>query len=483
MNRIVAGCILFSGFLFSTFGTVAQNRLVGLEQDKLDGIKSGIKPGDTIYILAGNRDALVLENITGTAKKPVVIINHGGKVIINTKKPNGFLFNNSVHFKITGTGSNDNYGFEIASTGNLGLVVTEFSSFCEADHLDIHHVNYAGIVAKTDPNCSRKDLRYFIMQNLSFHDNYIHDTVAEGFYVGYSWYPARDYKCGQDSLLYSHEIRGIRIYNNIMRNTGHEGIQVGSGTKDVMIYHNNVFNYGFRNELWQNHGVQIGQGTTGLFFSNIISTGPGEAISLFGGGNNRVYHNVIINSGASAIYQNDRGAVEGTNYQISNNTIINPAEYGITTVSDHTTGNKIADNIIVIKNTDSAIVNSGKMKWVNIGNKIVEAVGNGGLDTTNLEQRMFKKAAAFYPFTRDLTFELLAEPVVTKENYFFTLGIRNPIVKLYDGAGLQLDGIRVLSKGSKYEIDLSGLDNGIYYVSVSSKGKFIQLRRVIRQIP
>jgi hypothetical protein len=478
-----AGSLLFFFHIICTVGAVAQTSVfrINAEEKRVDGIARGIKAGDTIFIKAGNREELILENITGTDKKPVVIINHGGKVIINTKKDYGILFNNSVHFKITGTGSSDTYGFEIACTANHGLVVTEFSSFCEADHLEIHHVGYAGIVAKTDPNCSRKDVSYFIMQNLSFHDNYIHDITAEGFYVGYSWYPARDFKCGQDSLLYSHEIHGIRIYNNNMRNTGQEGIQVGTGTKDVMIYSNRVFNYGLTNTLWQNHGVQIGQGTTGDFFNNSISTGPAEAISLFGGGNNRLYNNVIVNSGAAAVYQNDRGASEGRSYQITNNTIINPAEYGISLVSDHTTGNKVSGNTIVMKNTANAIVNSGKMKWDITGNKIFSSIENSGLDTAKLEKHTFKKTAAGFPFAKDNTFELVREPAITRGNYFFTVSFKEPLVKLYNGAGILQDSKTIIARGKKYEIDFSGFTNGIYYVSISVKGKPCQLRRVILQ--
>jgi hypothetical protein len=478
-----AGRLFFLFFIICTSRALAQASAfqIGLEQKRVDGISKGIKPGDTIFIAAGNREELVLENITGTDKKPIVIINHGGKVIINTKKDYGILFNNSVHFKITGTGSSDVYGFEIASTANHGLVVTEFSSFAEADHLEIHHVGYAGIVAKTDPNCTRKDLRYFIMQNLSFHDNFIHDITAEGFYVGYSWYPARDFKCGQDSLLYSHEIHGIRIYNNNMKNTGQEGIQVGTGTKDVMIYSNTVFNYGVTNTLWQNHGVQIGQGTTGDFFNNSIRNGPAEAISLFGGGNNRLYNNVIVNSGAAAVYQNDRGAVAGRNYQVINNTIINPAEYGVSMVSDHTTGNKVAGNTIVIKNTGNAIVNSGKMKWDTTGNKIFSSIENSGLDTGKLEQYTFKKIPARFPFIKDNAFELVAEPVITRGNYSFTVSFKEPVVKLYNGAGILQDNNKITAKGRKYEVDLTDLANGVYYVSVSFKGKPSQLRRVILQ--
>jgi hypothetical protein len=52
---------------------------------------------------------------------------------------------------------------------------------------------------------------------------------------------------------------------------------------------------------------------------------------------------------------------------------------------------------------------------------------------------------------------------------------------LYGGDGLLLKDKRIISKDGKYEIVLSGLVNGIYYVSVLGKGKSTQLRRVIRQ--
>ena len=266
-----------------------------------------------------------------------------------------------------------------------------------------------------------------------------------------------------------------------MNNTGQEGIQVGTGTKDVMIYGNRVFNYGLTNVQWQNHGVQIGQGTTGDFFNNSVSTGPAEAISLFGGGNNRLYNNVIINSGAAAVYQNDRGAVAGRNYQITDNTIINPAEYGISVVSDHTSGNKVSGNTIVIKNTANAFLNSGKMKWDNTGNKIFSSIESGGLDTAKLEQSTFKKIATSYSFAKDNSFEFVTEPVITRGNYFFSVSVNEPSVKLYNGAGILQDGKRIAVKGKKYEIDLAGFASGMYYVAVSSEGKPVQLRRVILQ--
>lgn len=472
---------VFLLFNFLVHTAVANPRVIEIpkEQKTVDGITMGIKPGDTIFIVAGNRGELMLQNITGTSKKPVIVINHGGKVIVNTKKDYGILFSNSIHVKITGTGSIDEYGFEIASTSNLGLVFTEFSSFCEADHFDIHHVGYAAIVAKTDPNCTRKDLRFFLMQNLLFHDNLLHDTYAEGFYVGYSWHPARDYKCGEDSLLYSHQIHGIRIYNNITRNTGQEGIQVGSGTRDIKIYSNSVYNYGVRNEIWQNHGVQIGQATTGDFFNNKISTGPAEALSLFGGGNNRVYDNVIINSGAAAIYQNDRGALPGTNYQIMNNIIINPGGNAVTMASNQTKTNKVTGNIIVIKERKNALVNEGTMQWDSSGNRVFSSIEEAGLDADIIEKDTRKKITNGFPFVRDNTIKLVEEPAIHKAKYGFRINFTSPSVKLYNSAGILQDARFISQKGNEYTVELSSFATGIYYVSVSTAGTPCELRRLI----
>lgn len=373
MIKPVISFCLIAAFLIPGIQLRAQSKvmIISRERNVVDGTVENIKEGDTLFLEAGQRKEILFKNLKGSAAKPIVIINRKGKVIINSEKDYGIYLVNSVHCKITGSGSSDRYGIEIASSKNHGLLVAEFSTDCEAERLDIHHVGFAGIVAKTDPNCTRKDLRFFIMKNLVFHDNYIHDTFAEGFYVGYSWYPARQFTCGNDSLLYPHEIHSVRIYNNILKNTGQEGIQVGCGTKDIKIFMNSVYNYGMSNELWQNHGVQIGQGTTGELFYNIINKGPGEGVSLFGGGNNFVHDNLIKNTGSSAIYQNDRGAVKNSVYKICNNRIINFTGKGLVLVSDYTTGNELRNNIFVTQYGDSAIADNGKNKWTISGNEIV----------------------------------------------------------------------------------------------------------------
>lgn len=357
-------------FIFSTVGAGALGCTfeIPLGQRNVDGITMGVKPGDTICLQGGNRAELAFKNLSGTKDHPIIIINKEEKVVIHTDEGKAIFFENSVHFRLTGTGGPDKYGIEIASSGIQGVEVSEFSSDVEIDHLEIHDVGFAGIMAKTDPNCSRKDLRYFTMYNLSFHDNYIYDAGGEGFYVGYSWYPIRETDCnGTPVLYYPHPIHGVRIYHNIIQDTQWDGLQVGSSPVDVKIYGNTITNYGIADELYQNHGVQIGAGTTGDFYNNFINSGTGGGISFFGIGNNRLYNNVIINTGEQAIYHNDKNAVSGSYYQIYNNTIINPKEKGIWLNASTTENNLVANNLIVLDNLSSAIVNSSN-HWVNENN-------------------------------------------------------------------------------------------------------------------
>lgn len=524
MNKIktLVGVTVFALLQVCGFQTKAQSTKFKITQDQkvVDGITMGIQPGDTIFLIPGERQELMFTNITGSEEKPVVIINHSDKVVINSKEWYAIFFDNSIHFKLTGTGSIDQYGIEIASSGSQGLAINGFSSNCEVDHLEIHNVGYAGITAKTDPNCTRKDLRFFIMKNLSFHDNLIYETGSEGFYIGFSWFPIRPYRCGADSILYPHEIHGIRIYNNDLRNTNAEAIQVGSSTRDVKIYGNSIYNYGIKNALWQNNGVQIGAGTTGDFFNNIINTGNGDGISFFGGGNNRLYNNLIINAGKSAIYHNDRVAVEGRNYQIMNNTIINPGELGITVISSHTWTNRLYNNVVVIDNPDNGIIGFVDSRWYSGNNKVYKEIEDAGfIDIESSDFRLapgselinsghpvswltfdhefnarqvgktndvgafeFGKSdlvASSFPFEQNPETDMILGQKVINGKYSFEANDNNSVVNIYNDAGIMLETNLIHIEMSNVEIDFSGLSQGVYYVSVRVAYKNMQLRRVI----
>ncbi len=382
--------------LLSSFTLLSQKSYpIPSDLNKVDGLSMKILPGDTIWLAPGQRDALSFHNLTGSPEKPIVILNDQGPVVVNTKKDYGISFSNCVHFHLTGTGGDQQYGIEIAGTNSQGVWIGEFSSFAEVDHIKIHDVGFAGIMAKTDPNCTRRDLRFFIMEHLNFHDNYIYETGGEAFYVGYSWFPTRTFQCDSDSLLYSHEIRGVRIYNNQIKNTHWDGLQVGSSTHDVKLYNNHIFNYGLDDKQWQNHGVQIGAGTTGDFFNNIVQEGPGAGISFFGRGDNRLFNNLLIDNGEAAIYHNDKGAWKGATYQIINNTIVRPEEVGIWLNAELTTDNLVLNNLIILSDQDREAIRNPTDKWT-ISNNLAlrEAETSPFIDDKKEDYRLQEEASA-----------------------------------------------------------------------------------------
>jgi hypothetical protein len=515
----VLGIALCTQFSYSQPCTIE----IPPEQQKVDGISLGIKPGDTICLLPGNRGELRLENLTGAEGRPVTIINNGRKVIIHTTAPSGIAVSNSVHIRITGSGGQDRYGIEIASTGSQGVTIGDFSSHIEADHLEIHHVGFAGIMAKTDPNCSRKDLRYFIMKNISFHDNYIYEAKGEGFYVGYSWYPVRKYKCGADSLLYPHEIHGVRIYNNIIRNTHWDGLQVGSSTRDVKIYNNTIDNYGLDNKLWQDHGVQIGAGTTGDFFNNRINTGAGAGISFFGSGDNRLYNNLFLNTGNLGIYHNDGGAAAGKSYWIINNTIINPNDSGIWLNAARTRNNIVANNIVIAKTPgailgvtdrwtlknnmvfssvaeagflfpdtlnftlkkESAAVDKGAtIDWLNFDHTFGARPAGKSFDAGAFEYHAQARPVPVYPFEENGP-DMVIDPQPVPAVYTFAIPAKGNegdfSCTVYDGAGRIVKNESFERHEKSVSLNTATFSSGIYYAAVLSGGRPVALRRFIKQ--
>ena len=52
--------------------------------DGHDAIYKDINPGDTLFFIAGNRDYLLIKDFQGAEGKPIVLMNSGGAVIIDT---------------------------------------------------------------------------------------------------------------------------------------------------------------------------------------------------------------------------------------------------------------------------------------------------------------------------------------------------------------------------------------------------------------
>jgi hypothetical protein len=311
----------------------------------VDGKELGIKPGDIICLNSNNiYKNIVFRNIVGSASAPVLITNCGGQVVTldATDKGFGIKTQQSKYFRITG-GSGTPYGIKVIG-GYQSVHLEMFSTNFEVDHLEISNSGFAGIMAKTDPTCDDATLRgNFVMYDISLHHNYVHDTGGEGFYIGHTFYLGASTPCG---VRLPHVIEGLKIFNNVVRNTGWDGIQVGSTPKGAKVYHNKVENYGVKNEIYQNNGVQLGAGAPAEFYGNLIKDGPGMGLIILENAENFAHDNVFINTGADGIFCDERSA-DGPGFKFINNTIINPGANGIKIYAEKVPMNIVLNNIIV----------------------------------------------------------------------------------------------------------------------------------------
>ncbi|WP_165823883.1 right-handed parallel beta-helix repeat-containing protein [Pseudochryseolinea flava] len=312
-----------------------------------DGAKLGLKPGDVICLDAKIKyGPLKFVNLKGTKEKPITIINCGGPITIDTPGHSFALkTEKSEHFRITSVGTKDDpYGIKISGAKGMGIALDYLSTNFEVDHVEVFNIGFAGIMAKTDPNCDDATIRgNFVMRDIALHDNYIHDTGGEGFYIGNSFYNnGMKRKCG---VRFPHDIEGVKVFNNIVKNSGWESIQVGSAPKRAEVYNNYIENYGTKDIENQRGGIQIGEGTGGLCYNNFIKKGKGNAMIVLGYGDNIIFNNVIIDAGKNAIFCDER-YTKGDGFKFINNTIINPGHDGILIYAELVEKNVIINNII-----------------------------------------------------------------------------------------------------------------------------------------
>lgn len=310
----------------------------------IDGKELDLKPGSVIGLDSKIAyGTLEFHNLVGTPDQPIIIKNCGGVVnIVATDKWHAIKTEFSKHYRITGGSAPGEYGIRVKG-GEMGLKLDALSTNFEVDHVEVFDQGFAGIMAKTDPTCDDRTIRgNFTMYDVFLHDNYVHNTGGEGLYVGNSFWDGMDRECGK---RLPHEIRGLKIYNNIINNSGWEAIQVGCAIEGSEIYNNTIKNYGTVNRQYQNNGIQIGSGTGGSVYNNLIKDGPGNGMIIMGIGDNVIYNNIIVNSGANGIFCDER-YTPGEGFKFINNTILNPKMDGIKLYAELVPMNTIVNNII-----------------------------------------------------------------------------------------------------------------------------------------
>ncbi|WP_114940116.1 right-handed parallel beta-helix repeat-containing protein [Mucilaginibacter endophyticus] len=321
----------------------------------VDGTK--IPAGATIYVPAGKRGSLLLKNLKGTAAAPIIITNKGGRVSFTTETTASYAFKtqNCQYFKVMGNGvSTIKYGFDV-NGGNIGMTMDDLSTDFEIAAVEVRNSGFAGIMAKTDPTCDVATQRgRFVMKNVFIHDNYVHKTGGEGLYIGNSFYEdGVSTSCG---TVLPHDVVNAKIYRNLVDSTGSEGIQVGSATSGCEIYSNTVKNPGRSPfSAYQDNGIQIGEGTGGKCYNNLVKNAPGNGIIVLGWGDNVVFNNYIINTKSYGIFADSR-YTPGKNFQFINNTIIGSVLGGIKLNSETIPMNTVINNVLIQSASVQAII-------------------------------------------------------------------------------------------------------------------------------
>ncbi|MGL1889375.1 MAG: right-handed parallel beta-helix repeat-containing protein [Reichenbachiella sp.] len=325
--------------------------VIELTDGEFDGsAHTDVGLGDTVGIRGGNRQGLHIVNVnvdlvaSREQKENTVFINCSGKVIIVPVNPNfgGLHIEKSKYFTISGAGITEKedgqdkvYGMKIE--GYQALEIAYLSTNFEVLGIHIPSAGYAGIVARSDATCDglvNKDTH--TQYNTILHDNLVENTGGEGFYVGGShWANGQEYQPGcVGTLLFEPELKGVRVYNNIVKTTGRDGIQVGSAVEDSEIFNNYIENYSHKKEDGHMSGIQINPGTTGKLYNNIILNGEGFGIFMGGRGDNFIYNNIIVAPTYDGIITQDNKS-NGDFYFI-NNTIVSPSNKGLTNYSTNT---------------------------------------------------------------------------------------------------------------------------------------------------
>jgi hypothetical protein len=340
------------------------NLIVNSSNNMIDGTiapYNNVQPGDTIFLQAGLRNKLLIRNFTGTALKPITFINKGGIVNISTNDYYGISISNCRYFRLTGIGtSSDFYGIQINKVlGGAGIGIGSISSDFEIDHILIENCLTAGIYAKTEPTCSNSISRESFTQfNTIIHDTYITNVGNEGMYIGSTNYSGMTITCaGKDTTVLPPILDGVKIYNNVIKSTGWDGIQVSSASINCQIYNDSII-YDSQAEMpSQMSGIILGGGSKCDCFNNFISDGKGDGIEDHGLGGNRIFNNIIVNAGVSfypndptkmkhGIFISDVSVMKDSSFNILFNDIINAKTDGIRFQSMISKKNTIASNLI-----------------------------------------------------------------------------------------------------------------------------------------
>jgi hypothetical protein len=256
------------------------------------------KPGD-VLVLEGDRAEIEFHNL------PAVTITARSKTLIKATNKGGKLlqFFNCKGIRLTGSIDNKDVKNIDISGGDIGeqaIDFTDCSTEIEIDHIHVHDFWGSAINVKTYPTCDPRTWREnFTMRNIVLRDNLVENVrKGEGAYIGCSHYhqsfPLAS--CGAVKSALEHAIIGVRVTNNIFRNIGYDGVQVGGAIEDCIIRGNVCENTGTAKVYGQASGIQVNPGTNAIVENNIVNGCTSYGLSIQGRMGTVARHNLVMNT-------------------------------------------------------------------------------------------------------------------------------------------------------------------------------------------
>jgi hypothetical protein len=356
----------------------------------LTGSNFSYNPGDTLVLRAAENPFtyVYLGGITGTKAQPLVLINEGGPVQLSSD----LHFEHCQYIKVTGTGTQEKYGYKILDTKGTAVIIDGRSAHIEVDHFYVKNAAF-GVWVKNEASCDTT-LNNWVMDDISIHDYELHNIRIEGMYLGSTDAnnSSRPVNCKGTNFFYKpSKLGNIKVYNGVIDGTGRPAIMLSNASVGMSeIYNNKVSNVGREFNDQQGVGISIGLYTRAYIHHNTVrNTYTWGIASLGGSGLVRIEQNKVDSSGYLdgrtldwpqniVVDTRNTAPLDSTRFIIINNTVSNPGKK-----SEHI----FVGNTVPSYATGSIICNNGKgtrvqvrpgVKWFKCG------VLQNGTGTSNM---------------------------------------------------------------------------------------------------
>lgn len=285
--------------LFSFSFTFAQKRIVLPVQDTqvyITDVQTAFspKPGDTLVIPTGIISCKLM-NFNGALGKPIVLVPKDSGWI-GGYPPYAFAIATATYFKLVG------FHIDGQKLSNLGIAIGNNTSDYEVANTEIKNIASIGLLAKQNPDATDPTVNWpNSVKNVKLNNLYIHNTVDEGGYIGYTY----DIKSPLASPMLN-----LSAYNIRIDSTGRTGIQFG-GCQGLIAHDITTSNTGMNKEGGHLNGINFGGETTlkDSAYNLNISNSTGAGLIIFARGVVKIRNAVITNvaqiPSESGIYVND----------------------------------------------------------------------------------------------------------------------------------------------------------------------------------